>query len=81
MSGLFGLRATTAMVMAIGLQSNAMAAERQKIDVPSQPLLSALNELGTETGYQISAKENLVAQKRSASVSGMMTPAEALSQM
>ncbi|MEM8626222.1 MAG: STN domain-containing protein [Pseudomonadota bacterium] len=51
------------------------------VDVPAQALPAALVELGNETGLQVSVGEATVADKRSAAVTGRMTPTEALSLM
>ncbi|MEM9011184.1 MAG: TonB-dependent receptor [Pseudomonadota bacterium] len=56
----------------------ALAQEAQPVDIPAQPLSTALAELGEETGLQVSADASLVADLESAAVSGLLTPTEAL---
>lgn len=56
----------------------AVADPTQMIDVPAQPLVDALNELGQETGLQIIVSEHQSSGLRSAPVSGIMSPTEAL---
>ena len=61
------------------LASPAVAQEAaEMVDIPAQPLAEALAELGRETGLQVGADAALVAGRRSAAVSGMMTPEAAL---
>ncbi|MEM6548639.1 MAG: TonB-dependent receptor [Pseudomonadota bacterium] len=77
-------RSTAAIALITGLAGPACAQAQgavQEIDVPAQPLLTALGELGTETGYQVSADGDLVADAESAAVSGRMTPQDALAAM
>lgn len=50
----------------------------QSIDIPSQPLVEAITELGQETGLNVSVSQNLVVEHISPAVSGVMTPQDAL---
>lgn len=65
----------------MGLSGGASSQEAQSIDVPSQPLIDAISELGDETGLQVIAPQELVAAERSTAVAGSMTPMQALARM
>lgn len=72
-------RAQTALVLTLAAFVPVLAtAETRQIDIPAQDLGTALAELGTETGLQVSARVDAVAGKISTSVKGMMTPRAAL---
>ncbi|MEM7669604.1 MAG: TonB-dependent receptor, partial [Pseudomonadota bacterium] len=73
--------AALALVCATTLPHVLLAEEAREIDVPSQPLIDAIEELGTETGLQIVAPRELVARQESAAVSGSMTPRQALTRL
>ncbi|MEM7074847.1 MAG: TonB-dependent receptor [Pseudomonadota bacterium] len=73
------LHATTAFGLA--LVNAAPAAAQDIIDVPAQPLATALAELGRETGLQVLAPADAVSGKTSNAVKGRMTPQAALDAM
>lgn len=71
----------TALALLFGTATVAAAQGATQIDVPAQPLGSAIAELAAETGWQVSAPAGVVAGKRSVAVRGTMTPAQALAEM
>ncbi|MEM7508369.1 MAG: TonB-dependent receptor plug domain-containing protein, partial [Pseudomonadota bacterium] len=77
-------RMSATLAVSLSLVSTGLSAAqetRQPIDIPAQSLIAAIGELGVETGFQVSADNTLVADKRSSAVSGRMTPGEALMRM
>ncbi|MEM8794488.1 MAG: TonB-dependent receptor [Pseudomonadota bacterium] len=58
--------------------SVSFAQVKQDIDIPAQSLAAAITELAEETGIKVSAPSALLAGKTANSVSGFMTPQEAL---
>ncbi|MEO1317905.1 MAG: STN domain-containing protein, partial [Pseudomonadota bacterium] len=68
--------------LALGtLASSQSAAPLAEIDLPAQPLGSAVREFVSQTGVQVSVETALVAGRRSNAVRGASTPREALDQM
>ncbi|MEM8596800.1 MAG: TonB-dependent receptor [Pseudomonadota bacterium] len=60
---------------------NASAQEARPVDVPAQALDAAIAELAAETGWQVSAANDLVAGQLSTAVQGTLTLSEALTMM
>ncbi|MEM9044227.1 MAG: TonB-dependent receptor [Pseudomonadota bacterium] len=75
------LSAAMAVMTGLAMPANGWAEDAVSIDIPSQPLVDAIAELGSETGLQIIAPHELVAPLESAAVSGSMTPKEALTEL
>ncbi|MGD1884863.1 MAG: TonB-dependent receptor [Paracoccaceae bacterium] len=76
------LRKTTALgAILIMLSSGAWAQDQLAIDVPAQPLLEALSELSAETGTPIMVRRDLLADVQSVTVTGPMSPRQALERM
>ncbi|MGD8176914.1 TonB-dependent receptor domain-containing protein [Marinimicrobium sp. ARAG 43.8] len=73
-----------ACVLLLGLISVAVPAQERaggtplSFDIASQPLHLALDEFARQTGMQVSAGADLVAEQQSSSVSGRYTPGQAL---
>ncbi|MEM9911450.1 MAG: TonB-dependent receptor [Pseudomonadota bacterium] len=65
-------------VTGIATVAAAEIKQRIDIDIPSQPLVNALNELGEKTGLQAVASEQFYEGVQSTAVAGDMTPKEAL---
>ncbi|MEM8790950.1 MAG: TonB-dependent receptor [Pseudomonadota bacterium] len=73
------LASTTAVSALTFMPADVVAEQEMAIDVPSQPLASAIAELGRETGLQVGITRELASQQVSTAVVGTMTPREALS--
>ncbi|MEL6206228.1 MAG: TonB-dependent receptor [Pseudomonadota bacterium] len=73
----------TAIAGCVGgfIATGALAETAVAVDIPAQDLGDALAELGTETGLRIAADADAVAGKQSPTVSGTMTPSEALERL
>jgi hypothetical protein len=57
------------------------AAEQTRFDIPAQPLSAAIASFIRATGWEVGFTSATVSGKRSAAVSGTMTPAQALQAM
>lgn len=71
----------SAALYALAIPHVVQAETLRPIDVPAQPLPSALTELADETGLTVMAPREILEGKESRTVSGTMTPQAALSQM
>ncbi|MEM6892020.1 MAG: TonB-dependent receptor, partial [Pseudomonadota bacterium] len=74
------LRRSTALaaIVAFALPSDGLAEETSSLDIPSQDMVTAIAALGAETGLQILGADELLTDRKSASVKGSMTPRQAL---
>ncbi|MEO1774987.1 MAG: TonB-dependent receptor [Pseudomonadota bacterium] len=71
---------TTTCLLALG-ETAAVAQDELTFDIPSQPLAQAVAALGGQTGLQIGVTRALAGDRVSTSVSGTMTPRDALRTM
>ena len=63
------------------VNQHALAAEKHRLNIPAQPLVSALNELTEVTGTSSFFRFEIVEGKESSAVNGWMSVSEALSQL
>ncbi|WEK45168.1 MAG: TonB-dependent receptor [Candidatus Andeanibacterium colombiense] len=61
--------------------SPAKAESATRVDIPAQPLGEALRRFAEQTGIQLGYSTDLVAGKRSAAVSGTLSPRDALAHL
>ena len=73
---------TTAFIsFSLILSAQAQSETLFSVDVPSQPLSSAIAELSRETGYSIAVNAEVLASEQSIAVAGEMSPRQALTRM
>ncbi|MEJ0037811.1 MAG: TonB-dependent receptor [Gammaproteobacteria bacterium] len=68
-------------IVGLAVAEDVRAAVRKPIDIPPQPLGSALKTLATERGFQILFLSSVVGDARTEGARGELTPGEALGQL
>ncbi len=68
-------------IVGLAAAEDVRAAVRKPMDIPPQPLDSALKTLASERGFQILFLSSVVGDARTEGARGDLTPAEALSQL
>ncbi|MEM6659305.1 MAG: TonB-dependent receptor, partial [Pseudomonadota bacterium] len=69
---------SSAVILGLGLSGPVLGQDIQPIDIPSQPLVDAIAELGQETGLHVMAPQEAIANLDGKAVRGPMTPTQAL---
>ena len=77
----FGGRALLASSALIALAAAPAEAQSRSIDIPAQPVESAVTQLGQQAGVQIIAARKFTHGKTTNAVHGNLTVQQALSQM
>lgn len=80
-ASLFSLLLASAAVAAIPAQVSAQQTQKVAINLPAGNMATALNRLASQSGLQMVYDASVARGLKSASVSGTMTPAEALERL